>query len=87
MGWCCKYYHNQHLKSIELLHSFPWEDILEFIEVGSAEYQSHERVIKMNRGLLESHKKALEEKLSMINRDSEINVDCIPVSISLIKIL
>lgn len=64
-----------------------WEDILEFLEVGSAEYQSQERVIKMNRGLLESNKKALEEKLSMINRDSEINVDCIPVSISLIKIL
>lgn len=63
------------------------EDILEFFPAESAERQNYERLIKMDKGLLESHIKDLNEKLDVINEDPRINVDCEPVSLVLIKII
>lgn len=63
------------------------EDILESQEESSSERQNNERLIKMDRGLLESHKRELQEKLDIINEDPKINVDCMPVSLTLITIV
>lgn len=63
------------------------EDILEFLPFGSQERQSLERLVKMDKGLLESHKKDLQEKLDIINADADISIDSEPLSVALIKVL
>ncbi len=63
------------------------EDIVEFFSLDSPERQNLERLIKMDKGLLDSHIKELQEKLDIINADPNISVDCEPLSIALIKIL
>ena len=63
------------------------EDILELLSFDNPERQSLERLIKMDRGLLDSHIKELQEKLDIINADANISVDCEPLSVALIKII
>ena len=62
------------------------EDILEFFTHDSPERQNLERLIKMDRGLLESHKRDLQEKLDVINESRNIVVECEPSSIALIRV-
>ena len=62
------------------------EDILEYFTHDSPERQNLERLIKMDRGLLESHRRELQEKLDIINESKKIVVECEPSSIALIKV-
>jgi hypothetical protein len=62
------------------------EDILEFFTHDSPERQNLERLIKMDRGLLESHKRDLQERLDIINENRKIVVECEPSSIALIRV-
>ena len=63
------------------------EDIIEFLSTDSPERQSLERLVKMDKGLLVRNEKELQEKLDAINNDTNIEVDCEPLSVALIKIL
>ena len=63
------------------------EDIIEFLSADSPERQSLERLVKMDKGLLVRNEKELQEKLDAINNDTNIEVDCEPLSVALIKIL
>ena len=62
------------------------EDILEFLFHDSPERQNLERLVKMDRGLLESHKRELQERLDIINENKKIVVECEPSSIALIRV-
>ncbi|MBO4674302.1 MAG: DEAD/DEAH box helicase [Bacteroidaceae bacterium] len=63
------------------------EDILEFLTENTAERQNLERLIKMDKGLLDSHMRELQEKLDIINENPQIDIDCMPVSLTLITIV
>lgn len=63
------------------------EDYLEYLPLDSPEHQNYERLIKMDRGLLDSQIKELQEKIDVINADANICVDCEPLSVALINIL
>lgn len=62
------------------------EGMLELFTRDSPERQNYERLIKMDRGLLESHIRDLQERLDVINENRKIVVDCEPSSIALIKV-
>jgi len=61
------------------------EDIIELLPLDNPERQSIERLVKMDKGLLEIHQRELQEKLDIINADANISVDCEPLSVALIK--
>ena len=63
------------------------EDLLVYYEKDSSEYQMFDRLIKMDKGALEKEQRELQEKLDSINEPNNINVDCIPESLVLIKIV
>ena len=50
------------------------------------ERQNIERVLKMDKGLLESRLRELQDKIDVINEDNQISVDCEPQSLVLIYI-
>jgi len=62
------------------------EGFLELFTYDSPERQNYERLIKMDRGLLESHIRDLQERLDIINENRKIVVECNPSSIALIKV-
>ena len=61
------------------------EDIIELLPLDNPERQSIERLVKMDKGLLEIHQRELQEKLDIINADANISVDCERLSVALIK--
>ena len=62
------------------------EGLLEFFTNETSERQNLERLIKMDRGLLESHIRDLQERLDVINENRKIVVECNPSSIALIRV-
>ena len=62
------------------------EEILNNFMTDDVERQNIERVLKMDKGLLESRLRELQDKIDVINEDNQISVDCEPQSLVLIYI-
>ena len=62
------------------------EDILDFYTPEDAERHNLERLIAMDKGLLETHIKELQDRLDSINENSQVVIDYEPSSLALINI-
>lgn len=62
------------------------EDILDFYSPEDAERHNLERLIAMDKGLLETHIKELQDRLDSINENSQVVIDYEPSSLALINI-
>ena len=61
-----------------------WE--IESLPPESEDRQNKERVLNMDKGKLDARKNELQEKLKIINENTNIDIESVPSSIALIKI-
>ena len=79
-----EYYNISIQKMQDQINAREWE--IESLPPESEDRQNKERVLNMDKGKLDARKNELQEKLKIINENTNIDIESVPSSIALIKI-